>query len=76
MRAYPDEAVFKLDYFDFLSFLKTIETKRIYHRSPIQTEISQPESKRIMLEMKFTKFPALSTDPRVGFSRSASETDI
>ena len=48
---------------------------RIFHRSPIQTEKSQPEGKRIMPETRFTKFPALSVDPRVGISRSASETD-
>ena len=28
-----------------------------------------------MPEMRFTEFPALSIDPRVGISRSASETD-
>ena len=42
----------------------------------MQTEISQPEGKRIMPETKFTEFPALFVDPRVGVSRSASETDI
>ena len=31
--------------------------------------------KRIMLETKFTEFPALSTDPRVGIFQSALETD-
>ena len=49
---------------------------RIYHRSPMQTEKSQPEGKRIMLEIRFTEFPALSVDRRVGISRSASETDV
>ena len=49
---------------------------RICHRSPIQTETFQPEGKRIMPEMTFTEFPALSVDPRVGISRSASETDV
>ena len=29
--------------------------KRIYHRSPMQTEKSQPEGKQIMLETRFTK---------------------
>ena len=47
---------------------------RICHRSPILTEKSQPEGKRIMPETKFTEFPALSIDPRVGIFRSASET--
>ena len=28
-----------------------------------------------MPETRFTEFPALSVDPRVGISRSASETD-
>ena len=41
----------------------------------MQTEKTQPEGKQIMLEMRFTKFPALSVDPRVGISRSASETN-
>ena len=42
----------------------------------MQTEKSQPEGKRIMPETRFTEFPALSVDPRVGISRSASETDV
>ena len=37
----------------------------------MHTEISQPEGKRIMLESRFTTFPTLSVDPRVGNSRSA-----
>ena len=50
---------------------------RIYYRSLVQTEIiSQPEGERIMPETRFTEFPALSVDPRVGISWSASETDI
>ena len=48
---------------------------RIYNRSPIQTEKSQPEGKCIMPETRFTEFPALSVDQRVGVSRFASETD-
>ena len=28
-----------------------------------------------MSEMRFTEFPVLSVDPRVGISKSASETD-
>ena len=43
--------------------------KRIYCRSPMQTEKSQPEGKRIMPETRFTEYPALSVDPRVGISR-------
>ena len=41
----------------------------------MQTEKSQPEGKWIMPETRFTKFLALSVDPRVEISRSASETD-
>ena len=48
---------------------------RICHRSAMQTEKSQPQGKRIMLETRFTEFQALSIDPRVGISRSALETD-
>ena len=48
---------------------------RIQHRSPMQTEKSQPDGKRIMPETRFSEFPALSVDPRVKISRSASETD-
>ena len=51
------------------------ETNTIYHRSQMQTEKSQPEGKRIIPETMFTEFEALSVDPRVGISRSASETD-
>ena len=54
---------------------ETLKTNRIYHRSPTQTEKSKSEGKRIMPETRFTEFPALSVDPRVGISRSASETD-
>ena len=42
----------------------------------MQTEKFQREDKRIMPETRFTEFPALSVDPRVGISRSASETDV
>ena len=49
---------------------------RIFHRSLMQTEKSQPEGKRIMPETRFTVFPALSVDSRVGISRSALETDV
>ena len=44
-------------------------------RSLMQTEKSKPEGKRIMPETRFTDFPALSVDSRVGISRSASKTD-
>ena len=46
--------------------------KRISNR--MQTEKSQPEDKRIMSERRITEFPALSVDPRVRISWSASET--
>ena len=49
---------------------------RIYHLSPMQTEKSQPEGKLIMPQTRVTEFPVLSVDPRVGISRSASETDV
>ena len=51
-------------------------TNRICHQSLMQTEKSQPKGKKIMLETRFTKFPALSIDLRVGISRSASETNV
>ena len=41
----------------------------------MQTEKSQPKDEQIMSETRFTEFPALSVDPRVGISLSASETD-
>ena len=53
----------------------SIETNRIYQWFLMQTEKSQPEGKRIMPETRFTKFPALSIDPRVEISWSALETD-
>ena len=34
-----------------------------------------PRVKWLMPEKRFIKFPALSVDPRVGTSRSASDTD-
>ena len=48
---------------------------RIYDWSSMQTEKFQTESKRIMPETRFTEFPALTVDPRVGISWSASKTD-
>ena len=44
----------------------------------MQSEKSLSEGKRIMTETRFTEFPALSVDPRVGISRSASgaNTDV
>ena len=55
-------------------FLVSVINK-IYHWSPMQTEKSQPEGKRIVPERRFTEVPALSVDPRVGISWSTSETD-
>ena len=49
---------------------------RIKHQSPMQIEKSQSEGERIMPETRFTEYPAISGDPRVGMSRSASETNI
>ena len=49
------------------------QINRTCHRSLMQTEKSQPEGKRIMPETRFTEFPALSVDPKVGISLSASE---
>ena len=50
-------------------------TNRICHWSPMQTEKSELEGKWIMPETRFTEFPALSVDPWVGISPSASESD-
>ena len=78
-------AFFPLDVFDEIwdliesvseGFLTYSSMKnRIYRWSPMQTEKSQPKGKRIMPETRFTEFSALSVDPRVGISCSASETD-
>ena len=57
------------------SEIHVTKTDRIYHRSLKQTEKSQSEGKRIMPETRFTSFPALSVDLRVGISRSASDAD-
>ena len=54
--------------------LVTSKTNRTYHRSSMQAEKSQPDGKRIMPETRFTSFPALPVDPRVGISPSESET--
>ena len=56
--------------------LKKIKENIIYHLSPMQTEKSQAEGKRIMPETRFTEFPALSVDPSVGIFPSASKTDV
>ena len=53
-----------------------VEVERIYHWSSMEIENSQPEGKRVMPQTRFTEFPALSVDPRVGFSRSALETNV
>ena len=60
-------AHFEFNFYEFS--LRMIN--RIYNWSPMQTEKSQPEEKRIMPEMRFIEFPALSVDPRIGISRSA-----
>ena len=44
-------------------------------RSPMQTEKSQHEGKRIKPETRCTKFGALSVDLRAGLSWTALETD-
>ena len=67
MKVYP---------FTPINYLSLSRTNRICHRSPMQTEKSQPKGKRIIPETRFTEFPALSVDPRVGISRSASKTDV
>ena len=57
-------------------FLLVLQTNRICHWSPMQTERSQPEGKRVMPETRFTEFPALSIDPRFGISQSVLETAV
>ena len=52
------------------------EKTRIFHSSSMQTEILQSEGEGIMPATRFTSFPALSVDPRVGISWSASEADV
>ena len=49
---------------------------RIFNRSPMQTEKSQSEGKRILSETKFTEFPVISVDLRVWISLSASVTGV
>ena len=49
--------------------------KIIQHRSPMQTEKFLSSDQRIMPETRKTSFSALSLNPRVGISLSASETD-
>ena len=41
----------------------------------MQTEKSLHKDKRMVPETRFTEFPALSVDPRVGISLIFSETD-
>ena len=53
-----------------------MEKNRFYHRSLMKTEKSRSEGKRIMPETRFTEFPALSVDPKVWISRSASKTNV
>ena len=47
-----------------------VYVNRIYHRSPMQIEKSQPDCKRIMLEKCLTMCSTLSVNPRVWLSRS------
>ena len=80
--------LFDLDFSPFLALLVYYEnfltklrclcrmTDRIFHRSPMQTEKSLLEGKRIIPEMRFTEYLALSVYPRVGISQFASETDV
>ena len=42
----------------------------------VRTEKSQLAGKRLMPEMRFTEFPAISVQPRAGISRPAPETDV
>ena len=49
--------------------MSTLSGTLISHRSPVQTERSQPEGQRIMPETRFTAFLAISVGPRVGISR-------
>ena len=56
--------------------LAECETNRIYHWSSIQTEKSQPEGEGIMPEMRFTEFPALSVDSRIGITGSSLEIGV
>ena len=61
----------------FLSLASSLTLiNRICHRSLMQTEDSQPMVKRIMPKTRFTEFPALSVDPKVGISRSSSDTNV
>ena len=41
----------------------------------MQAEKSQSEGKQMMPEMRFTEFPALSVDPRVGIDFSVCISD-
>ena len=69
--------IMRVDYMYKCLKLSRYERKnRIYHRSLMQTEKSQPEGERIMPERRFTEFLALSVDPRVGISLTASEIDF
>ena len=56
----------------FITIFREYVRKIINHRSPMQTEKSQPVGQRIIPE---TRFPASSVYHWVGISLSASETD-
>ena len=45
---------------------RAIEIDTIYHRPAMQTENFHPEDKPKMPETRFTEFPPLSVNPRVG----------
>ena len=74
IRLLPYSISYKTVYFQLWNDSKFLN--RIYHRSPMQTKKSQPEGKRTMPEMRSTEFPALAVNQSVGFSWSASETDV
>ena len=52
------------------------QRNRIYHWSLMQTEKSQSKGNRIMPEMRFTVFLALSVDQRVRISQAAFEAHV
>ena len=62
------------DKFEMKFISDDVSTNRFYHQSPMQTEKSQSEGKRMMPETRFTEFPTLSIDQRFGIAPSASET--
>ena len=54
----------------FLERIRDIfKTNYIQHRSAMQTLKPKPKSKRIMPAIRFTEFPTLSVDTRIGITR-------